>query len=315
MAKKAELMQEQLACFEQIKITFKELREEGLPKPSKEQIDKFEAIEHELWQKIQNNHQKISTKSPPEQYLNDLMLAQSQHEAILNKFDEFRKANEDERQPMMDDNGNNSMPNTYNEDLVKILKILTEDYVAEPSFFEPQRMEIPIFDGDISLYKGFKETFFRAVDVKRCGKIEMLIHLKSKLSGIALQAIATLQNTETSFDEAWKILDRDFDNPRLLLQQNIQRALSCYTENRNEQSLLNFAYETRTLFANMEQLQATANDVMIEILIPKMDVQTRSRFNDYYSFIGDQKRSPSFEQLGKFFSKEIQSSMQYTKTK
>jgi hypothetical protein len=75
-------------------------------------------------------------------------------------------------------------------------------------------LEIPTFNGDITEFPSFKETFIAAT--LNMPAVAQFLHLKTHLSGSALAAVSDLPTNENSIRDAWRILTTEFGNPSAL---------------------------------------------------------------------------------------------------
>lgn len=75
----------------------------------------------------------------------------------------------------------------------------------------------------------------------------------------------------------------------------------CRTQPGCVASYTSFVNTYSTMLANIKHLKATAEDILMDILLQNVDNDTRSRFED---FVGMTTSTPTFKQLTTFFNKE-----------
>ena len=85
------------------------------------------------------------------------------------------------------------------------------------------RINLPTFSGSYDEWYSFRDTFevlvHKNTDVR---EVEKIIHLKSCLTGSALEAIHSLQPTAANYKEAWDLLVSRYDNIRWIVQGHIK---------------------------------------------------------------------------------------------
>lgn len=96
------------------------------------------------------------------------------------------------------------------------------------------------------------------------------------MTGEAAEAIQDLEVTSESYDLSWEILDARFNNRRKLLESIIGAVI-------------------------VKQLKCTAEEIIVEIFLPKFDNKTRGRFED---FVGHTTDTPSSKKVSEFLQRE-----------
>jgi len=148
---------------------------------------------------------------------------------------------------------------------------------------KPQKLEIPVFSGQILQYRTFKDLFLKAVSKCNWGKLELMMLLQSKLAGRALERISHLSTDENNYDETWRILDSEFLVVRTLIQHNIQKLMDQPQVRANDVSAMRAFYSNmNNLTNNLKQLKdVDPADWLFEIGYLQLDNKIKQRFEDY----------------------------------
>lgn len=88
--------------------------------------------------------------------------------------------------------------------------------------FRIPEIQLKSFGGEPGLYKAFKDGFMSIIGNADTTPIERLTFLKSKLTGPALVEVETLNLTDSNYEFAWQMLDRRFDNRRIIIESNLE---------------------------------------------------------------------------------------------
>lgn len=171
---------------------------------------------------------------------------------------------------------------------------------------QPAKIEIPMFDGNVKLYRQFRDMFGRAVSSCNWSNIDLFMYLQSKLTGDAYRAIESLEITEETYYIAWEVLDRRFNNRRKLLESTLKplRDVNFLVEHNNCTSGKAFMSSYQAIFNNLKQYKATVPEIIMELLLPRLNDTTRARFEDHIGRDAE-SQTPSVEQLDYFFEKEL----------
>lgn len=132
------------------------------------------------------------------------------------------------------------------------------------------------------------------------------MNLQSKLTGDVYHAIAALEITEDTYYLAWVILDRRFNNKRKLLESTLKPLLDDNFRVEHNNCVYGKAFMStyQGIITNLKQYKATIDEVVMELLLPRMNEITRSRFEDHIGRTAE-SQTPSFTQLDYFFEKEL----------
>ncbi|XP_015123778.1 uncharacterized protein LOC107045885 [Diachasma alloeum] len=89
-----------------------------------------------------------------------------------------------------------------------------------------KRLDIKPFDGNPSQWKEFSDLFTSLVGSKSTiSPVEKLVRLKSSLRGPAAALISTIPISDQNYENAWRKLQKKYDDPRFLAQYLFNRVL------------------------------------------------------------------------------------------
>ncbi|XP_066908144.1 uncharacterized protein [Halyomorpha halys] len=88
-------------------------------------------------------------------------------------------------------------------------------------------IRIPEFDGELSSWPRFRDTFVALVhDNTQLASVNKMHYLKSALSGEPASLLAGFPFDASSYQPAWDALVREYNNPRVLASRCLQRVLN-----------------------------------------------------------------------------------------
>lgn len=106
-----------------------------------------------------------------------------------------------------------------------------------PRRFKLRTPEITPFDGDMTKWLSFRDTFKRIVDDDPSAtSAEKLFHLKACLTKSALKKISWMDTTDVNYAKAWQIIENAYHNPNHLITKHFQTLLTLPKQGK-EQSL------------------------------------------------------------------------------
>ena len=169
------------------------------------------------------------------------------------------------------------------------------------------RVELPMFKGDITGYRVFKQSFQNIVRESECSILEKFTLLRSRLEGDALDAIEAIEINDQNYMAAWAILDASFNNQRIILDTNIKNMLNLpKTVSNDSGSILKFLNAARSVERNLSTLRATLDHVEAYSMIQAMDPKQARRFNDT---LANSNEIPNKDDIIAFMDKEYRSCM------
>lgn len=85
------------------------------------------------------------------------------------------------------------------------------------------RIDIPNFDGAYEHYPSFYDTFNSIIHGNmEISDVQKLHYLKSCLQGDALELVRSLKITAQNYDVAWDVLQKRYDNKRLIVKNHVR---------------------------------------------------------------------------------------------
>ena len=186
------------------------------------------------------------------------------------------------------DNDDNQDPKSFNPLLAKLLKQLVPNS-GQKREFRAKAPEISMerFSGSIKDYKSFKASFAKMTDDTSLSVFEKFMLLRSKLTGTALEEIATLHVNETNYESAWMLLDVRYDNARIIIEDVVRTFRShAGTTPRNSGTFLRLLQCTKaaSFTINSAAVNVNWNDVLfVTSVLEKFDSTTKCRFEDFYN--------------------------------
>ena len=89
------------------------------------------------------------------------------------------------------------------------------------------KFEIKMFDGDVSKWKSFADTFDAAIDSKDfLSDVEKFTYLRGYLEGDALQCIEGFPVTEENYGEAMNLLKERYGNTQVIISSHMNRLIN-----------------------------------------------------------------------------------------
>lgn len=297
------------------------LKKEPISRRTAEFRDMYNDKRQAIWDEIEVNHCELMTSEPPppEGYSQKYDVAK----ALNSKFSERLKSwavkksqgpqSQESRQKVPDDSTDTSKDEASatlgdtvsSSTLEKILFMLAENQ-SKKTFereMRPKEIDLEPFDGDIRLYRTFKVMFERSVENSKWDPIQLFSYLKSKLRGDAADAIEGFEVTSESYCLAWEMLDSMFSNRRKLLESVIGKMIDgkLKVQYSDAKSMSQYIKAFQDVLVNVKQLKCTAEEIIVEAFLPKLDNKTRGRFED---FLGHTTDTPSAQQLSEFLHRE-----------
>lgn len=184
---------------------------------------------------------------------------------------------------------------------------------SQPSFLLPVQktrlpiIQIPTFSGVYTEWPDFFSMFETVVGADEdLTKIEKFQHLKTCLAGAALDAIRSLEISETNFDKAIEILKNRFDNKRLNFQAHIRDIVAIgkvesgsVGKLRNLSDSVNSHLRALLTMGTKEQI---ADCLLIHIIGRKLDTATQTKWEETTPV----NEIPTWEQMAKFLQNRCQ---------
>jgi len=176
-------------------------------------------------------------------------------------------------------------------------------------------LKLPTFSDGYTEYANFYAMFESVVDKDpELTNIEKLQHLRSCLSGPALDAVRSLDFIGANYRVALDILNKRFSNKRIVFQAHIKEILGLKrVDNESASHLRQFSDKVNShmralkTLGNSEQISGC---FIVQTLLEKLDVKTRNKWDDACS----SDKVPTADEFFEFLERRCQKldSIQYS---
>lgn len=251
----------------------------------------------EKYEKARSLHARIeSLATPDERKMN--YFSQKIFDSILNTYEEIEKYL-DEQINSLDKSNENAQQQPAHQDVV----MHEVGHIAQIKLPE---INLPSFSGKYADWLPFKDQFDAIVhkrdDVPLIRKFQ---YLRSCLTGEALAVIQSYSLTAENYDAAWKSLQNNYQNERLI----VSKLLSSITDIRpvSMDNLKGLKYMRNTVSVCINTMATLEYEIsgplLIHTLISKFDGAMRLKWE---SKVSDSPKYPTFAKLEKFLTDRIQ---------
>lgn len=326
-------MQDIAKTLEELKNNVKKL---ALPKRTPENLAPFRTKAKELWTKFVDIYNKlIAESSLPPGWDAKVKTTQDIYEDIKATLEKFGLEKESsggtsgEDKKMDDENANPfkdllTGPANSKDKITQLLEILVKrsleqqdaqnfESAALASGIRIPEVNFSAFGGEIKDYKVFKSSFMSIVKRSRMSPIEKFHLLRSKLNGEALAEINTLNISDENYDAAWELLDSRYENVRIIVETSL-RQLQDHppTKMKDAESLIKLIQCYNGTIFNISSAEIDPdfkNLLFSSLILQKLDLYTRTRFEDYFtainaSTVNGTHRVPQIEEITRFLEQE-----------
>ncbi|XP_041449638.1 uncharacterized protein LOC121404369 [Drosophila obscura] len=143
-------------------------------------------------------------------------------------------------------------------------------------------LELPKFSGIYTEWANFFLMFTAIIDKEsELSPIEKLQHLRSCLSGAALNTISSLEINEANYIIALDILKRRFDNKRFILQAHIRGIFGLEKADASVGRLRELTDRVTSHIRAMESLaskEEVADCIIVQTVLQKLDKASQNRW-------------------------------------
>uniref|UniRef100_A0A1I8Q983 Uncharacterized protein n=1 Tax=Stomoxys calcitrans TaxID=35570 RepID=A0A1I8Q983_STOCA len=102
----------------------------------------------------------------------------------------------------------------------------TNGLKEETQAIELKRIEIPCFNGNVEEWNSFHDLFKEMVDGNsQLCEVQKLYYLKTNLRGETFRLIQHLQVTDANYKAAWELLEKRYNNKRILFTKLVDKIL------------------------------------------------------------------------------------------
>lgn len=234
---------------------------------------------------IMNLHEEICMEASQEQEVNLKYFVDQHYENINNEHDRIVLS------------------------LTTLLEQEEEQAKVKPLEIRLPRVELPHFYGDYTKWMGFADTFKQLVhNNKQLTNTHKMNYLKSHVQGEAGKLISHTEPIGDNYEAAWEILEKRFNNRRLLISNLLNTLVNQPTSNTESATAIKSLHDTTTecLYAirNAGIRIDTWSPFIIFTLLKKLDNESRRL---YESSLENPREFQETTQFLKFLEKRFQS--------
>ncbi|XP_036344786.1 uncharacterized protein LOC118754023 [Rhagoletis pomonella] len=164
-------------------------------------------------------------------------------------------------------------------------------------------LTLPRFSGAYTEWTNFYSMFTSIIDKDSdLTNIDKLQHLRSCLSGAALDTVRSLEINDALYNTALDLLQKRFDNKRLIFQAHVREIFGLERADSNVTKLREL---TDKVTAHIRALQSLASNgkiadgIIVQLVIQKLDKKTQAKWEESSSI----SELPSWDQLAMFLEK------------
>lgn len=164
------------------------------------------------------------------------------------------------------------------------------------------RIEVPKFDGEINKWPEFRELFCTMIhDNKKLNDVQRIQYLKTHVCGSAAEVIKHFQVNANNYSSAWNLLNRRYNNKKLLINNNLKRLLTqryIREDKSNEiKTLLDTTKEIIYSLKNYGENVSAWNSIIVFIITQRLPNETLSLWEQQ---CGNEIEIASFEEMENF---------------
>lgn len=219
---------------------------------------------------IKNDHNEEYVKMQLMQERNNTYDA---YQTITTSIEEKLASAEDDDEPRIND-----AELTLNQTMIAFSESLKQ--IREPrEELKLPRMQIPKFSGSFDKWPEFRDLYIALVHSrKNIPKVQKLQYLKANLEGEAGDIIRHLQITEANYDNAWKLIEKRFNNKKMLVTNYLNRLFKQPAiEKENADALKKMLDGTKEILLSLENMGepiAHWNTIIVFILTQRLPPQS-----------------------------------------
>ncbi|XP_061388720.1 uncharacterized protein LOC133323837, partial [Musca vetustissima] len=165
-------------------------------------------------------------------------------------------------------------------------------------------LRIPQFSGSYTEWPAFFAMFSTAIASDMdLSNLEKFQHLKTSLTGAALDTISSLEPTDSNYEKAIDLLKNRFDNKLLLFQTHIKEIFGLHSVDKN--SALSLRQLSDKLNAHVRALdticskEQMADGLLIYLITSKLDLQSLAKWEEHLH----NDKLPSWDSLSSFLDR------------
>lgn len=148
-----------------------------------------------------------------------------------------------------------------------------------PEDFKLPRIQIPKFDGSFNKWPEFRDLYIAMIHSKKTmANVQKMQYLKANLEKEAADIIRHLSITELNYEIAWKLIDKRFNNKKMLVSNYLNRLFKqsvIQTEHSGElKKLLDGTKEMLVSLENLGQPTEHWGSIIVFIVTQRLPPET-----------------------------------------
>lgn len=168
-------------------------------------------------------------------------------------------------------------------------------------------IEIPPFSGDYTKWPVFRDMFVSLVHTNQeYSRIEKFWYLKSVLADEALNTIGSIVMLDEHYDDAWKVLHAQYENPREIFRMQMTQFYAFSRVEKEEpralRLLLNSLRDCRQNLKSFKLESEHFDPILIFFAIQKLPNYTKGLWE---TSLGKSKELPTFNNFAEFIDTRI----------
>lgn len=211
---------------------------------------------------------------------------------------ELKEPSTSEIQSIASSNSRNSVNNPNNQSLAPtsaIAHLINESAIN----LKLPALNLPTFSGSYEKWPGFSDVFKSSVhNDRRYSDAQRLVYLRSCLTGKASDKIESLETTDANYQVAWRILEKYYDDPYLVINNHIKAFFELSNCANASATSIGDLLDTATKhYRALEALNKPFLEAFpIYAIVSKLDPQTRLKWKEHVQL----NNSPTMEELLEF---------------
>jgi len=166
---------------------------------------------------------------------------------------------------------------------IKRTFLTTVTNVSTTSDIPLPKLELPTFAGDYRQWTSFHDLFKTTIhDNQKLSGAQKLQYLKSSLRDDAAKLVQSFQVTDSNYEEAWKVLNKRYQNTREIVHSHLHRLFTQSSlTNESSRKLRELIDTTSECIRSLEMLGQpvqTWDSILVYLVTSKLDGETRKQW-------------------------------------
>lgn len=159
-----------------------------------------------------------------------------------------------------------------------IIQETAAPHIAENKIKLPP-MNIPTFSDSFDTWRSFRDSFRSLVhDNESLTKTQKFHHLRSALTGSAIDVLHSIEVCDDNYDEAWKLLIKRFNNEKWIIEGHLNALLNLPPIKKETPEALRHLHDS--VLKNLHALKSLKRpsdhwgDIVVQLILSKLDSNT-----------------------------------------